>query len=109
MPAPTALFNRLIAGASVVNGVPQTPAAREDTAIRPWRQHEVTVREDTDSVRSPGWYVAECADCDWTTTGSESVVEVAAAEHEDDTDRHRADTLRPSGPLAPIKTDTEEA
>lgn len=44
--------------------------------------------EDVDSVRSPGWYVANChywapgkEECSWETSGNESVVECAVNRH----------------------------
>lgn len=44
--------------------------------------------EDLDSVRSPGWYVANChywapgqEECGWSTSGSEPVVENSIHEH----------------------------
>ncbi len=41
----------------------------------------VFVFEDTDSVRSPGWFRAQCHECDWETSGTEPVVEQAVSEH----------------------------
>ncbi len=38
--------------------------------------------ELVDSARSPGWYEARCDYCDNYTTGSESVVEDWAYDHE---------------------------
>jgi hypothetical protein len=41
------------------------------------------MHEDTDSVRSPGWYEAGCIDHDdsWHTSGNQRSVEDAAREH----------------------------
>lgn len=48
----------------------------------------VDKREDIESVRSPGWYTAECVywasgekPCSWETSGNESVVECAVNQH----------------------------
>lgn len=41
----------------------------------------VDIDEDTDSVRSPGWYVGYCWHCWGTTSGSEPVVEDWAEGH----------------------------
>lgn len=46
----------------------------------PCTMNGITIFEDTDSVRSPGWYVASCI-CGWETSGSEPVCEDAASEH----------------------------
>jgi hypothetical protein len=66
---------------------PGVPAPADPIA----REHEVDVSENTKSARGPGWYVAECQDCDWNTSGYESVVEDAV-------DDHKADTLALSAP-----------
>ncbi|WP_409186706.1 hypothetical protein F9C11_21695 [Amycolatopsis sp. VS8301801F10] len=47
------------------------------THCPPW----VTIFEDTDSVRSPGWYEGTCWSCQAYTTGSEPVVEDWADDH----------------------------
>jgi hypothetical protein len=41
----------------------------------------VVIMEDTDSVRSPGWYTGWCSACGAETSGSEPVVEEWADEH----------------------------
>lgn len=41
----------------------------------------LTIREDVDSVRGPGWYEGECVNEDWNTSGYESVVEDVGWEH----------------------------
>jgi hypothetical protein len=85
------------ASAGTSNAEPSTvgpagSAVPEDTATPD--EHEVLIYEDTDSVRGPGWYIADCLACTWRTTGLEPVVEVAAEEHKEAAS-HRADTTRP--------------
>jgi hypothetical protein len=41
----------------------------------------VFIREDGDSVRSPGWYQATCSADGWETSGREPNVEDAVCEH----------------------------
>jgi hypothetical protein len=73
------------------------PPGREDTATPD--VHHVEVRE---SKRFPGLWSATCwtPGCDQADSGTEK-------EANDWADRHRADTLRPSGPLAPIRHEEE--
>jgi hypothetical protein len=50
---------------------------------KPCSMDDILIYEDTDSVRSPGWYIACCNawNCGWETSGSEPVCEEAADEH----------------------------
>lgn len=81
-------------GHSIATTPPAGPAAREDTAPTTTK-HKVTV-----SVPLGGPASARCDFCSLGTTGTEQEVD-------DWADRHRADTLRPSGPFAPIRHEEE--
>lgn len=68
------------------------PAAREDTAPPVWTRHEVDVRID-----AMGWGTATCrSGCGVIAQGLAHTVDPVV-------DAHRADTLRPTGPLTPIQ------
>lgn len=65
-------------------------------------RHTTQYAEDLHSIRSPGWYVAWCEDCAWTTSGSEPNVEVACGDHEAEAEADaRADSPKDTVPDTP--------
>lgn len=64
-------WNHLLEQVRKLSATDLGPAATPD-------RHEVEVTEDPEE---PGWYIATCSACDWTTNGKESVVEDAADQH----------------------------